>query len=111
MQRFTIALFGTLAVAAVFWATRQCFPDSKRDHRWMASLAAAGSLAVSIGHITLTRSTYRGAILPVFIALFAGFLLRGLRTERRIDFFWAAISLSAGVYTYFAGLVVSLSVV
>lgn len=109
-QRYTTALFGTLTVAALFWVMRQCVPDISRHHRWVVGLAAAGSLAVSIGHITLTRSTYRAAIQPLFMVLFAGFLLRGLRTEKRRDFVLAALALGAVVYTYFAGLIVPFSV-
>lgn len=109
-QRFTTALVGTLTVAVLFWAMRQCVPDLSRHHRWITGLAVAGSLAVSIGHITMTRSTYRAAIQPLFMALFAGFLLRGLRNEKRRDFVLAALALAAVIYTYFAGLVVPFSI-
>ncbi|MBN1564422.1 MAG: hypothetical protein JXA10_11325, partial [Anaerolineae bacterium] len=72
---------GVITVALADWATRQTLPDLPRPIRQIAGLAAAGSLAVAMSHVVLSRSLYRGLWQPVWMLLFFGFLMRGLRTS------------------------------
>ncbi|MBN1680269.1 MAG: glycosyltransferase family 39 protein [Anaerolineae bacterium] len=97
---------GTFTVAAAYWAARQCLIDQPRGVRSAAGLAAAGSLAVALGHITLSRGLYRAVIQPPLMLLFAGFLFAGLRSNRRRDLIISGVCLGLVLYTYTAGLVV-----
>ncbi|MEK7312257.1 MAG: hypothetical protein AAB382_09805 [Chloroflexota bacterium] len=107
--RLVAALIGVGTVAAACWATRQVLAGHTVGIRWAASALAAASLAAALGHITITRSLYRAAPLPLFILLFIGFLLRSLRRRRWIDLIISAISLSLCYYTYTAGFIVPLA--
>ncbi|HKZ69026.1 MAG TPA: hypothetical protein VJ020_03045, partial [Anaerolineales bacterium] len=107
--RLVAALIGVGTVAAACWATRQVLAGHSVGIRWAASALAAASLAAALGHITITRSLYRAAPLPLFILLFIGFLLRSLRRRRWIDLIISAISLSLCYYTYTAGFILPLA--
>ena len=72
---------GVITVALTDWATRQCLHDLPRPVQRLAGLAAAGSLAVAMSHVVLSRSLYRGLWQPIWMLLFIGFLMRGLRTS------------------------------
>lgn len=130
--RFTNVLIGVLTVAAAYWAARQCTGDQPGAVRGLAGLAAAGSLAGSMSHVVLSRSLYRADLLPLFVLLFVGFALRGLkphpaahaiqehvredsmkpapikpgveRSQRR-DLILAGVSLGLALHSYTAGLV------
>jgi hypothetical protein len=103
--RLTSVLVGVLSVAAAYWATSESLAELPLPTRRIAGLAASGVLAVAIGHIALTRGLYRAVPQPLWMFLFAGFLLRGLRTGRRKYFVFGALSLAAAMYSYTAGLV------
>ena len=107
--RLTSALIGVMSVAAAYWTTRQVLAAQPIHRRWGAAAIAATSLAIALGHITLTRSLYRAVPLPLFILFFIGFLLRGLRRQNRILIGLSGLSLAAGFYTYTAGFFVPLA--
>ena len=106
--RMVSVLVGVLSVAAAAWAAREVLHDFAPSHRRTAGLAAAAALAVALGHVTLSRSLYRGIPQPLFMLLFVGLLLRGLRTGRRRDLILSGVSLAAALYTYTAALVLPL---
>ncbi|MFC1959989.1 glycosyltransferase family 39 protein [Chloroflexota bacterium] len=107
--RLTSAFVGVLTLAAAYWAVRQCTFDLPFNARWVGGCAAAASLATSLGHITLSRSTYRGLPQPLLMFLFTGLLLRGLRTGKRRDLILAGVMLAVAIYTYTAAFILPVS--
>lgn len=107
--RYTSVLWGMLSLAAVFWASQQCFAEQPRRVRRLIGLMALACLAVALGHIALNRSLYRAVPLVIFLALATGFTCRALRRSGLRDFILAGIHLALGCYTYTAGLVVPLA--
>jgi len=107
--RLTSAFFGTLTIAAAYFAAIQAFHDLPPRSRRAAALSAALVIAVAIGHVTVTRSTYRAVPQPLFMFLAAGFLLRGLRGNQWRDFLLSGLWVAAGLYTYTAAFMVPLA--
>lgn len=107
--RYTSVLWGMLSLAAVFWASQQCFAEQPWRVRRLIGLVALACLAVALGHIALNRSLYRAVPLVIFLALATGFTCRALRRTGLRDFVLAGIALALGCYTYTAGLVVPLA--
>lgn len=109
--RFTSALFGTLTIASCYWAILQCVHNLKPGQRQIAALGGMAALAVAIGHITLSRTLYRAVPQPLFMFLFVGFLLRGLRRYQFRDFVLSGFWLALSVYTYTAAFTLPLSII
>jgi hypothetical protein len=107
--RLISVFIGVVSLAAAGWAMRQCLYDFPLRLRWIISLAAIAALAVCLSHVTLSRALYRAILQPLFMFLFIGFLLRGLRIARRRDFILGGLSLGILMYTYTAALVVPIS--
>lgn len=107
--RYTSALWGMLSLAAVFWASQQCFAAQPRRVRQLIGLLALACLAASLGHIAINRSLYRAAPLVFFAALAAGFTCLALRRRRLRDYVISGICLALGCYTYTAGLALPLA--
>ncbi len=107
--RYTSALWGMLSLAAVFWASQQCFAAQPRRVRQLIGLLALASLATSLGHIAINRSLYRAVPLMFFAALAVGYACRALRQHRLRDFVFSGVCLSFGCYTYTAGLALPLA--
>jgi len=107
--RYTTALWGMLSLAAVFWASQQCFAAPPRRVRQLIGLLALASLATSLGHIAINRSLYRAVPLVFFAALAVGYACRALRQRRLRDFVYSGICLALGCYTYTAGLALPLA--
>lgn len=97
---------GLLTLATLYWTARQCLYDRNPTTRGIAGLAAAAALAVALSHVVLSRSIYRAGPQPLFTLLFAGLLLRGLRTGDRRLFVLSGASLAATFATYTAALIV-----
>lgn len=104
--RLVSALIGVVTVAAAYWATGQILAEQPSRLRWIAAATAAASLTMALGHITLSRGLYRAVPLPLFILLFVGFLLRGLRRQSWAHIALSGLSLATCVYTYTAGFLV-----
>ncbi len=107
--RYTSTLWGMLSLAAVYWASQQCFAEQPLRVRRLIGLLALASLVVALGHIALNRSLYRAVPLVAFVALAAGFTSRALRRRGLRDNVLAGICLALGCYTYTAGLIVPLA--
>ena len=107
--RYTSVLWGMLSLAALYWASQQCFAEQPLRVRRLIGLLALACLAVALGHIALNRSLYRAVPLVVFLALATGFTCRALRRTGLRDFVIAGICLALGCYTYTAGLFVPLA--
>ena len=107
--RYTSALWGMLSVAAVFWASQQCFATQPRRLRQLIGLLALASLAGTLGHIAINRSLYRAVPLVFFAALALGYSCRALRQHRLRDYIFSGVCLALGCYTYTAGLALPLA--
>lgn len=106
--RLTSAFWGILTISATYWTATQCFAETSPQIRRLASLFATITLAIALGHITVTRSLYRAVPQPFFILLVIGFTARGLRTYRWHNFIWVGIFSACVVHTYTSGLIVPL---
>ncbi len=102
--RFVSVLFGTLTIAAAYRAAYESLRDVEPHNRRIAALTATAILTVMLGHITVTRSTYRAVPQPLFTFLFVILLLRGLRTQSWRDFGLAGLFLALNMYTYTAAI-------
>lgn len=107
--RYASVLWGMLSLAAVFWASQQCFAEQPLRVRRLIGLLALASLVVALGHIALNRSLYRAVLLVAFVALAAGFTSRALRNRGLQNHVFAGICLALGCYTYTAALFVPLA--
>lgn len=108
-MRLVNVYIAMLTLAALYWTARQCLYDRDPTTRGIAGLAAAAALAVALSHVVLSRSIYRAGPQPLFTLLFAGLLLRGLRTGNRRLFVLSGVSLAATFTTYTAALIVPAS--
>ncbi len=91
--RAVSALMGTTAVAVAYLVGRELF--GRR-----LGLVAAFLLAVSRWSINFSRIGMHNVATPLFALLAVGFLLRGLRRRRYLDFALAGIGLGLGMVTY-----------
>ncbi len=101
--RLPTALASASTVFVVFWLGRLLFGrDENGQETWWRGLVVgatgAGLLAVSLGQTILGRTSYRGSILPLFLALCLALLWWG-RTRRQ----WWGVGLAgacAGLLPY-----------
>jgi len=93
--RLVAAILGILTVPATYWMVRQLL--GRRE-----ALLAALVTASTFWHLNLSREGFRAVSLPLFTALWLGFLARALRRQRRYDWALAGIFLGLSVYTYLA---------
>lgn len=102
--RYASALLGFLALAASFWACRQCLADQPTGLRDLAGLCAVIFLATALGHITISRSVYRAVPLTICLSMAIGFTCKAMRTQRAADFVASALFVALGSYSYATGL-------
>lgn len=93
--RLVAALLGILTVPATYWMVRQLL--GRRE-----ALLAALVTATTFWHLNLSREGFRAVSLPLFTALWLGFLARALRRRGRYDWALAGIFLGLSFYTYLA---------
>lgn len=97
--KLVTALIGIATVPAVYLLGREAFNDA-------VGLVAALFLAVAKWHVLISRVGFRGILTPLFVALVAYFLLRGLKRGRRGDLLWAGFFAGLALYTYTAALAI-----
>ena len=93
--RLVAALLGILTVPATYWMVRELL--GRRE-----ALLAALVTATTFWHLNLSRVGFRAVSLPLFTALWLGFLARGLRRQRRGDWVLTGGFLGLSFYTYLA---------
>ncbi|MEO1162285.1 MAG: glycosyltransferase family 39 protein [Chloroflexota bacterium] len=100
-MRFTSALMSVLVIALAVWITREMLYEYPREIQLIAGLCAGIAIATMIGHVTLSRSLFRGVMQLPTMMLSMGFVLRGLRRNRWSDFVWSGIwgGITLHVYT------------
>jgi 4-amino-4-deoxy-L-arabinose transferase-like glycosyltransferase len=91
--RLPAAALGILTVAASY-ATFRAFAGRT------VGLLGAFLLAVSYWHVSLSRLAFRTDALPLFSALTAFFLWKGVRSDRLVYYGLAGACLGADLYTY-----------
>ncbi|MEW6517393.1 MAG: PA14 domain-containing protein [candidate division FCPU426 bacterium] len=89
------AMAGTATVAVFYFLARRVVSRP-------VALAAALLLALMRWHINFSRINYVGILTPLFAASAGYFLLRGLETKNRWHMAWSGLSVSLGLYTYYA---------
>jgi 4-amino-4-deoxy-L-arabinose transferase-like glycosyltransferase len=109
--RLVSAMLGVIAVAVCYWSACQLLAEQPSTVKWTAAALAAVALAIALGHITLTRGLYRAAPLPIFLLLFVGFLMRGLRRGGRLNFVISGLGLAMGYYTYTSAFIAPLALI
>lgn len=100
--RFITVILSILTIASTIWVTLEILHDYPSNIRLIAALGAGIVIATMAGHVTLSRTLFRGILQLLTMNLSLGFVLRGLRTNHWRDFalsgFWGGITL----YTYTA---------
>jgi 4-amino-4-deoxy-L-arabinose transferase-like glycosyltransferase len=96
----TSAVFGILAVPAVFLVAEELFVDEDGLLSRFGGLAAALMMAVSYWHLNWSRYGVRAILVPLFAATTLAFLWRGLRTGKLAAFLLCGVSLGLSMYTY-----------
>lgn len=97
--RMASVFTGLLSVAAAYRAARHLSRSG-----WVR-LAAAATLAVLVGHVSLSRVAYRAILLPLAALLFFDSFMLAWKTGRRRAFVWAGAWLAVCVHSYTAGFV------
>ncbi|MFQ3658451.1 MAG: glycosyltransferase family 39 protein [Anaerolineae bacterium] len=104
-SRTVQALIGVATVAASYWAAWQWLAQLPPPARYLGAFVAAGTLAVALGHITLSRSLYRGLLqVPLMLGML-GFLARGLHIGRWRDFALCGLFAALAILSYTAAYV------
>ncbi len=104
-NRTAQALIGVATVAVAYWAAWHWLAQLPSAARYLGALVAAGTLAVALGHITLSRSLYRGLLQVPFMLGMIGFVACGMRSQRWRDFALAGLMAALAMLTYTAAYV------
>ncbi|MGJ3240486.1 MAG: ArnT family glycosyltransferase [Anaerolineae bacterium] len=100
--RMVSVLLSVPLIAIVMWITREYLHDYPTEVRWLASLFAGVALATMAGHVTLSRTLYRGVLQLLTMGLSIGFVLRGLRRDQWQDYALSGLFGGLTLYTYTA---------
>ena len=116
--RAVSALFGTLAVPAVWLLAREValmlLPADHKDRERLAerfALVSAFVLAAMTWHIHFSRIGFRAILLPLLSALTFAFILRAERRRSRVDAVSAGIGFGLLFYTYIAARILPVLVI
>lgn len=104
--RLVSVWLGFITLALAYRAMVECTVDLPLPYRHVVGLVALGTLAVALGHVTLSRALYRAIVQPMMMFLFIAFLVRGVRRGKTLDFVLSAIGLAGTVHSYTSGLVI-----
>lgn len=99
--RMASAIFGTLSLVPFYFLVRLLF-------RRQTALISTILLAVSHWHVHFSRLGLNNILTPLFEFLAFYFLLKGLRSRRRLDFVWSGLAIGFGLYAYHASRLVPL---
>ncbi|MBI2955159.1 MAG: glycosyltransferase family 39 protein [Chloroflexi bacterium] len=91
--RLVAVSIGVLTVAVFYVLARRFFSGK-------AALAATFLLAVSRWHVNFSRIAFEAQLVPLFAALTAFFLLRGLQGGGRVNFALAGLFFGLGFHSY-----------
>ena len=102
VMRAAAALVGGITVPALYWLGKELERASRYRLRGLG-LGAAAALAGLYWHVNFSRVGIEPILVPLDAILVAGFLWRGLRTRRWINFALSGLFLGLSPYTYPAG--------
>jgi len=100
--RWVSACLSMIAVASVAWLGRESVGELRPNARHAAALGAAIALSVMVGHLTLSRSLYRGTLMIALVALSAATLLTAIRTGKPRLYIIGGLFTGLSLYTYTA---------
>jgi DNA-binding beta-propeller fold protein YncE len=101
--RMASAIFGTLSLGPFYFLVRLLF-------RRQTALISTVLLAVSHWYVHFSRLGVNNILTPFFELLAFYFLLKGLRSSKRLDFVWSGLAIGFGLYTYHASRLVPLMI-
>ena len=94
------ALESFITLPIIFWLGVEVVGERRRKLGLLFGLLAAALVAVSFWHAAIGRQGMRISLAPLFSALTAVYLVRGLRSGRRTDFVKAGLALGFGLMGY-----------
>lgn len=100
--RMVSVLLSMPIIALVVWITQECLYDYPRYIRLLAGLCAGITIATLVGHVTLSRTLFRGILQLLTMGLSIGFVLRGIRRNKWSDYILSGIFGGVTLYTYTA---------
>jgi len=99
--RMASSIFGTLSLVPFYFLVRLLF-------RRQTALISTVLLAVSHWYVHFSRLGLHNILTPFFELLAFYFLLKGLRSRKKLDFVWSGLAIGFGLYTYHASRLVPL---
>lgn len=100
--RFCSVLLGMVTLASVIWVSRELLHDYPLPIRLCGALGAGIVIATMVGHVTLSRTLFRGILQLLIMSLSIGFMLRGMRLNRWRDYVLSGLFGGLTLYTYTA---------
>ncbi|GAB5489940.1 MAG: hypothetical protein Phog2KO_01550 [Phototrophicaceae bacterium] len=100
--RMVSVLLSMPIIALVIWITRECLYDYPRTIRLVAGLFAGVTIATLVGHVTLSRTLFRGILQLLTMGFSIGFILRGIRRNNWTDYALSGLFGGLTLYTYTA---------
>ncbi len=100
--RMVSVLLSMPLIAIVIWITRECLHEYPQHIKLLAALMTGITLATMAGHVTLSRTLYRGVLQLLTMGLSIGFFLRGLRRNQWRDSILSGFFGGITLYTYTA---------
>ncbi len=108
--RFPAALLGSLTVVAIYYLTREIFPENSPPRsrqapprRWLTlPLVSSFLLAISPWHINLSRTATESVLILFFLVLGVCLYFSGLKKKSRLWLFLAFVCIGINLYIYLA---------
>lgn len=94
------ALESFVTLPLLFWLGVEVMGKGRRRLGWAVGVLLAGLAAASFWHAVIGRQGMRISLAPLFSALFAIYLARALRHNRRTDYVRAGLALGFGLMGY-----------
>lgn len=94
------AIESIITLPIVFWLGVEVMGKERRRFGLLFGALAAALVAVSFWHALIGRQGLRISLAPLFSALTAVYLIRGLRCNRRSDYVKAGLALGFGLLGY-----------
>ncbi|MCP6719137.1 MAG: glycosyltransferase family 39 protein [Patescibacteria group bacterium] len=101
--RIVPAIIGILTVSGLYLLTKELFRTiSDKFKAESIALLSSFFLAISFWHINFSRIVFRGILVPFLLVFSTYFLIKGFRSQKKINFVIAGIFFGLGFYTYIA---------
>jgi len=96
------ALVGILTVLGLYLLTKELLQMATSDKQRATSIALLASffLAVSFWHVNFSRIGFRAILVPFILVFSLYFLIKGFRSQKKINFIASGIIFGLGFYSY-----------